>query len=193
MRETRAVPTPHKSPVRCPIWLAAFPPKNGTAAWRARAAKVRPGKRGPGVSPPGLASPRSGGLPPPLFQRFLPRGTHLCSHFFHLDALPPFFPLPSALSHAKASTGDLSGGPGAPPATSKPTAKGKPTRRPHPPLECLLLRSFRPGSSSKCRSGWKVRLSLLPPEDGFCLRLGFPDRDGGVGGGKDTQLNLNVR
>lgn len=142
-------------------------------------------------SPRLACCPRPGGLPPSLFQRFLPRGTHLCSHFFHLDALPPSSSLPLCLTQ-EASKADLSGGPWAPPATSKPTARGRPTQRPHLPLGCLLW-SFLPGSSSKCNSGWKVRLSLFPLEDDFCLRSGFPDLEGGVGGGKDTRLHLNVR
>lgn len=100
MREIRAVPTPHKSPVCCPIWLAGFPPNNGTAALQARAANVQPGKWRPGVSQAG-ALPGAGGHPPSLFQHFLPRGTHLCPHSFHLDALPPSFLLPSASSHSK--------------------------------------------------------------------------------------------
>lgn len=169
MRETGAVPTPHKSPVCCPIWLAGFPPRRVLLPGELGLQKCALASKGR-VSPGLACCPRPGGLPPPLLQRFPPRALTLVLTF---PTWTPFL-LPSSslllCLMPEASPGDLSGGPWAPPATRKRTAKGKPTPRPLLPLEGLLW-SLLPGSSSKCKSGRKVRLSLLPLEDDFCLRL----------------------
>lgn len=143
MRETRAVPTPHKSPVCCPIWLAGFPPNNSTAALHQGLEKCAPGS-GPGSLPgwrPAQASlllsfsascpghSPSSSLPSPACPSSSPSSCLLC--------LTP-----------KASMGDLPGGPWAPLATRKPTAKVKPIGPPSLPLECPL-EGFLPEPSVK--------------------------------------------
>lgn len=144
MRETRAVPTPHKSPVCCPIWLAGFPPNNGTAAFQARAAKVRPGKWVT-RSLPGWR-PAQPALVASLLLSFSTSCPGALTFVLTLSTLMPFLSPSSFLLLCltqKSSMGDLPRGPWAPPATRKPTAKGKPTQLPHTPPHASFRVSFQ--------------------------------------------------
>lgn len=140
MRETRAVPTPHKSPVCCPIWLAGFPPKISTAAAaasQARAGKAHPGEVG------GSGALESPSLAPCLAQRppsslsALPAQGRSPSSSLPPPGCPSSSPLLCLTQ--KASKGeDLPGGspPSPPPPSSMATTKGRPTGLPRLPLEC---------------------------------------------------------
>lgn len=91
MREIRAVSTPHKSLVCCPIWLAGSPQK---VALPPPKQKLRKRVREVGSGPPPkvgslpVGGPSSPGLTPSAFP---PRGIYICPHS---STCTPVFPYP---------------------------------------------------------------------------------------------------